>query len=248
MLVMRDSDEAAMDRVLSVTTPAPATVEADKPVAQAATPAAPTANAPAEAAKDLAKKKATAPQLRERRERQAAGDVAEAPLSKIAAAPPPPPVAPMAAPLARASADEAASAKIGKAERDSASRRFNAQVSDAVTSVVATGAASGAAAEVSPALKQLRSDSTAAMHETTYEAWPGIQVVLRDIAPTASRRSAGVRADAASPAMAPRAALKATQVSSISWTDKRGHTMTLSGPATKEQLESIRRLLPEDKR
>ena len=247
MLVMRDQKKAAMDSVLTVSAPAPApahtpaTAEADNPVAQSGVPTTPTANAPAEAARGLAKEKAASTPSRERREDQARQRVAESPPSADAAAPaPPPPATAVAAPLARSAADEAASTKAGKAERDSAQRRFSAQLSDAVVTSVAT--------ESAPALKELRSDSSTAVRETTYEAWPGIQVVLTDAAPVTMRKSIAQRAGVGAASSAPRAALKEARINSISWTDKRGHAMTLSGPVSKEQLESIRKLLPEDKR
>lgn len=239
MLVMRDQKEATMDSVRAVTAPAPATAEADMPVAQSAASSAPTANAAAGAAKDASKEKAAPTQSRERRENQTARKVAESPPpAEVAASAPPPPAMAIAAPLARS--DEAASAKTGKAERDSAQRMFNAQLSDVVVTGVAT--------ESAPALKELRSDSSTAVRQTTYEAWPGIEVVLTDAAPVAQRRSVAAGSGAAASTVAPRAALKAAKVNSISWTDKRGHTMTLSGPVSRQQLESIRKLLPEDKR
>lgn len=249
MLVTREQEEATLESVLAVSTPAPAKPEGDDPVAQSGvTSMAPTANAPAnapaEAARDLAKEKAAPTPSRERREDQAARRVAESPPSaKVAepvpAPPPPPPAMAVAAPLARSARDAAASARAGKTEQDSARRRFGAQLNDAVV----TGAAMASA----PALKELRSDSSAAVRETTYEAWPGIQVVLTDAAPV-MRRSVAQRAGAGAASAAPREALSEARINSISWTDKRGHAMTLSGPVSKEQLESVRKLLPEDKR
>ena len=248
MLVMRDQKEATMDSVLAVSAPAPApapaTSEADNPLAQSAasTSTTPNANAPAEAARDLAKEKAASTPSRERREDQATRRVAESPASADVAAPaPPPPAMAVAAPLARSAADEAASMKAGKAERDSAQRRFSAQLGDAVVTGVAT--------ESVPALRELRSDSSTAVRQTTYEAWPGVQVVLTDAAPVTARKSrAQQRAGVGAATGAPQVALKEVRINSISWTDRRGHAMTLSGPVSKEQLESIRKLLPEDKR
>ena len=246
MLVMRDQKEATMDSVRTVAAPPQPAVEADNPLAQTAAPTSttPTANAPAEAAKDLAKEKAATTQSRERQEGQATRRVAESPPSAdVAASAPPPPAMAVAAPLARSAADEATSAKAGKAERDSAQRRFNTLSDAAVVTGVAT--------ESVPALKELRSDSSTTVRETTYEAWPGIQVVLTDAAPVTMRKSTAQRAGvgaAAGAASAPRAALNEARINSISWTDRRGHAMTLRGPVSKEQLESIRKLLPEDKR
>lgn len=243
MLVMRDQNEATMDSMLTATAPASATVEADNPVAQSTAPAASAANVPAEVTKDLAKQKAAPIPSRERREDQGSRKVAESPPSAEAAAsapPPSPPAMAVAAPIGRVAADEAASARVGKAEKDSAQRRFGAQLSDAV--------ATGAAMESAPGLKELRSDSSTAMRQTTYEVRPGVEVVLTDVIPVVMRRSTAARGGVAAPSMPPRAALKEAPVSSISWTDRRGHTMTLSGPVSKEQLEAIRKLLPEDKR
>ena len=247
MLVMRDRTDATMDSVLAVTapaeTPAPAAVEplanveGDKATMQKATvqketPAASSAsaNAPADVVQDLRKEKAeVAP--RQRLEGQSA--------ASTAAAPPPP----VAAPLARIAADEAVAAKTGNASSDSSKRGFSAPARDAV---VTTGVA-----EASLSLKEVRSDSAAGTSRTFYEVSPGVQVTLIDAppvrpAPQMRRSIAGGTASAA-PA-APMAALKAEAINSISWRDKRGHTMTLSGPVSKEQLESIRRQLPEDKR
>ena len=241
MLVMRDQNEATMDSVLTATAPATAAVEAGDPVAQSAVPTATAANAPAEATKDLAKQKAARIPSRDRREDQGSRKIAESvPAAEAAVSAPPPPATAVAAPLGRIAADEAASARVGKAERDSAQRRFSAQLSDAV--------ATGVAREPVPALKELRSDSSTAMRQTTYEAWPGVEVVLTDVTPAAMRKSAAARSGAAAQSTAPSAPLKEAQVNSISWTDRRGHAMTLSGPVSKEQLESIRKLLPEDRR
>lgn len=219
MMVMRDRTDATMDSVLAVTAPA------ETPAASSAS-----ANVPADVVQDLRKEKAeVAP--RQRLEGQSA--------ASTAAAPPPP----VAAPLARIAADEAVAAKTGNASSDSSKRGFSAPMRDAV---VTTGVA-----EASLSLKEVRSDSTTGTRRTFYEVSPGVQVTLIDAppvrpAPQMRRSIAGGTASAA-PA-APMAALKAEAINSISWRDKRGHTMTLSGPVSKEQLESIRRQLPEDRR
>ena len=242
MLVMRDRTDATMDSVLAVTAPAevpapapvesPVSAEADKAMVQRETPAASSAT-PSDIAQDLRKEKAEAAP-RQRLERQ---PEARSPAS------PPPPAAVQPAPSTRVAADEASAAKTGNVLSDSSKRGFSAPMHDAV---VITGVA------VAPLpLKEVRSDSTAGTRRTFYEVSPGVEVTLTDAPPVRSapqmRRSVAREAVSAA-ATAPGAALKAESINSISWRDKRGHTMTLSGPVSKEQLESIRRQLPEDKR
>lgn len=241
-LVMRDRTDATMDSVLKVTAPAevPAPVpvepqtnaEADKAIVQRETPAASSAaaDAPSDVVQDLRKEKAEAAP-RQRLERQ----------SVAASPPPPPPVA--APPVARIAADEASAAKTGNASSDSSKRGFSAPMHDAV---VTTGAA-----VASLSLKEVRSDSSTGIRRTFYEVSPGVEVTLTDAPPVrpAPQMRRSVASEAVSAAVAaPGAALKAESINSISWRDRRGHTMTLSGPVSKEQLESIRRQLPEDKR
>jgi putative zinc finger protein len=256
MLVMRDRKEATMDSVLSATAPAPAAVESDRSAAPRETPATSAANTPADAGQQLKKEKAEAAPPR-RLERQSAGKVSEASsppatAGSAAAAPAstaPAPTAqaiaaPIAAPLppppARSAADEARSAKIAAAERDSAQRRSNIMLSD----VVVTGAAAGV-----PALKELRTDSSSnRVRLTFYQVSPGLEVTLSDVEPSPLLKLEKARGNVSTPPMASRVAADAQSMKSISWIDKRGHSMTLSGPVSKEQLERIRKLLPEDKR
>jgi hypothetical protein len=237
MLVLRDRTETVMDGALSVTAPAPASVpaaeeappavEADNQEPQRQKSAAPSANVPVDAAQGLRKEKVEAAPRRRTEQQSAAG--------KPEALLPPPPVAAMSAPVARATADEASAATTGNAVSDSARRKFSAR-----DAVVTTGVA-----ESSLALKELRSDSATGVRRTFYEISPGVEVTLTDNPPV---QPAPQMRRAVASAATPRAALKAEAVNSISWRDKRGHTMTLSGPVSKEQLESIRRQLPEDKR
>ena len=256
MLVMRDRKEATMDSVLSATAPAPAAVESDRPAAPSETPATSAANTPADAGQELKKEKTEAAP-RQRLERQSAAKIAETPSSpgtagSAATAPAPTAPAPtaqaMAAPIAaplppapaRAAADEARSAKIGAAERDSAQRRSNIMLSD----VVVTGAAAGV-----PALKELRTDSSSnRVRLTFYQVSPGLEVTLSDMEPSPLLKSERARGNVSTPPMTSRVAADAQSTKSISWIDKRGHSMTLSGPVSKEQLERIRKLLPDDKR
>ena len=245
-----------MDSVLSATAPAPAAVESDRPAAPSETPATSAANTPADAGQELKKEKTEAAP-RQRLERQSAAKIAETPSSpgtagSAATAPAPTAPAPtaqsMAAPIAaplppapaRAAADEARSAKIGAAERDSAQRRSNIMLSD----VVVTGAAAGV-----PALKELRTDSSSnRVRLTFYQVSPGLEVTLSDMEPSPLLKSERARGNVSPPPMTSRVAADAQSTKSISWIDKRGHSMTLSGPVSKEQLERIRKLLPDDKR
>ena len=256
MLVMRDSKEATMDSVLSVTAPAPTTAEADRAVTQSEAPAAGTANAPADAGTDLRKEKSTAPR-REKLERQSAVSEPPLPVSPgIASAPAAsPPLeqsraerrltapSPALGPMARRAANEASSAKTGNVAGDSA-QRLAAPLSDAVVTGVAVA---------TEELKQLRSDSAVGVRRTVYELSPGLEATLTDSGPPARARSQALGASASAPPPPPavaerRAAFDAVAVNSITWRDKRGHTMTLSGPVSKERLEALRRQLPEDKR
>ena len=243
-LVMRGRTDATMDSVLTVTAPAevPAPVpvepqanaEADKAMVQRETTAASaaSASAPSDVVQDLRKEKSEAAP-RQRLERQSEAKSPE---------PPPPPAAVQLAPPARIAADEASAAKTSNVSGDSSKRGFSAPIHDAV---VVTGVA------VAPLpLKEVRSDSTAGTRRIFYEVSPGVEVTLTDAPPVqpAPQMRRSVARETVSAATAPRAALKAESINSISWRDRRGHTMTLSGPVSKEQLESIRRQLPEDKR
>ena len=248
MIVMRDRTGATMDSVLTVTAPAEmpapvpvepaASVEADKAAVTREAPAASSAsaNVPQDAVQDLSKEKAEAAPRQRLERRSTIG-------GRAAAAAPPPPTAVQSAPLSRIAADEVSAAKTGNASIDSSKRGFSAPMRDAV---VTTGVAESALS-----LKEIRSDSTTGTRRTFYEVSPGVQVTLIDaspVQPSAQMRRSIARGTASGAPAAPMEVLKAEAINSISWRDKRGHLMTLSGPFSKEQLESIRRQLPEDKR
>lgn len=250
MLVMRDRNEATMDSVLSVTAPAPvsappsapATVGSDLSTKANEPPVAQSTNQASAAEKKPSRDKAISGQLG-KSEKATVGRVAEAP---------PPPSAPVPMAASSSAADEASAAKIVNAPRDSAQRRFNA--APMLSDVVVTGVATAV-----EGLKEVSADSSAGRRRTTYEVQPGVNVTLTDVPVEASAerrdlqrkeaaKSAGAAAASSAPTTSMRAALKPAPVTSISWVDKRGHTMTLSGPLSREQLERVRQLLPEEKR
>ena len=121
--------------------------------------------------------------------------------------------------------------------------------------VVVTGVATTAVEK----LKQLRADTTAVATTTVFELSPGVEVTLVESHArgfTALRTGAAASAGKATPQAPvlppPTGAVSADEtkpaINSISWTDKRGRLETLSGRFTTAELETIRALLPPDKR
>jgi anti-sigma factor RsiW len=105
-------------------------------------------------------------------------------------------------------------------------------------------------------LRKVRSDTTQSEIRTVLEVSPGVEVTLTDVTPPLAnlqmRQKAAAAAAAAPPpsvAAAPeRDAADAVPINTISWTDRRGHKMTLTGRMPTEQLELARQRLPEDQR
>ena len=108
-------------------------------------------------------------------------------------------------------------------------------------------------------LKKIRSDSAGTVMNTVFMTADSAEVTLTDISPAEVRSQRVTQSkvlDAPSavkvnePA-APAAKAKPEaqrEVFTITWTDKRGHTMTLRGPVSLTILEQIRRSLPENQR
>ena len=142
-----------------------------------------------------------------------------------------------------------ATALSGRVEGVTADRR-------AFTGVLG-GVARGVELGSAPGLKKIRSDSIASVSHTVFQVSPGVEVTLTDTPmPVTQQRvaqrkevSAAASPPAATVTAAPQAdAANAPTINTISWTDKRGHSMTLTGPFPKERLEMLRKLLPEDQR
>ena len=111
-----------------------------------------------------------------------------------------------------------------------------------------------------PEFRKVRSDSTGAVARTIFRTSDSLDVTLTDVAPpsTVSARRvaqskvldapASVVVTGAAEGIAKPKAEPQREVFTITWTDKRGHTMTLRGPVPLTVLEQIRRTLPEDQR
>ena len=99
-------------------------------------------------------------------------------------------------------------------------------------------------AESVPALRVLKTDSTATMRHVVYEVSPGIQVTLADSATNVPAekdlklRDKAMTAPAAVTAPMAKSTAKA-QINTISWTDG-NHHYTLSGPLAVRDLEALK--------
>ena len=141
---------------------------------------------------------------------------------------------------------------------DSSARRALAMpVQDEARKGVRGGVARGVEGGVSlTELRKVRSDTIQSGTRTVFEVSPGVEVTLTDVAEPVSnsmmrQKTAAAAVPAPPPAVAAapeRDAAQAVPVNTISWTDKRGHKMTLSGRIPAEQLELVRQRLPEDQR
>lgn len=147
---------------------------------------------------------------------------------------------------------------------DSQERRLRAPVAqDEARKGLLGGVARGVEGGSSfPEYRKVRTDSTESGTRTVFELSPGVQVTLFDATPTpanaqAMRQKSGtakmsVPATAAPPTAAPEASrpdtVQSVPINTISWTDKRGHLMTLSGRVSTLQLELLRQQLPQDQR
>jgi anti-sigma factor RsiW len=105
-------------------------------------------------------------------------------------------------------------------------------------------------------LRKVRSDTSQSGIRTIFEVSRGIEVTLTDVAvPLANiqmrQKAVGTTSPAPPPSVAAAPehdAADAVPVNTISWTDKRGHKMMLTGRMPPAELELIRQRLPEDQR
>ena len=247
LLVARDGEVKKMERVVqtSASASAPPTVAAEPAQDEAAvmnTPSPVVAQVPQKTvAKELSRKKTDV---------KSEGDLRAESARDVAAAAPPqaPAPAPVIAMADSALTGKVAGVRIGAAD-SLQRRRFGANTQ--LDQVVVTGvAASTAPMEL---LKKLRADS--AGNITVYEVRPGVEVTLTDkgrqanamLRASAQAKEKQMAAQASPPPPVPVSAPEAA-LNSITWTDKRGHVMILTGPLSKEDLESLRQRLPADQR
>ncbi|HKY96853.1 MAG TPA: zf-HC2 domain-containing protein [Gemmatimonadaceae bacterium] len=133
-----------------------------------------------------------------------------------------------------------------------------AQIAPAPVSAPAPMIAMRRAAE--PEFKKVRSDSTGTVARTIFRTSDSVDVTLTDIAPLPQVKARSVQQSKVLDAPAsivvtgtaevtakPKAEPQ-SEIFTITWTDKRGHTMTLRGPVPLTVLEQVRRTLPEDQR
>ncbi len=266
LLVIRDRGEMKLERASQSTAPAAVPTAAPLPLQTELDTAAPRTESsslpvrsPLQVAQKIPDKKKAATEERSDLQKSAANDAAMAAPGGLVA----PPVA------SRVMADEASATK-QRAKTDSPQRRAftrDANLNEVVVTGVATGVATGAALPAE--LKKLRTDSST--HATVYEASPGVEIMLFDQglrtvvalrAPVSAQSKEKLPAapQAAPPPMEP--ARKAevlsgkvagtmttpARINSISWTDKRGHLMVMTGPLSNEELEGLRKRLPPDQR
>lgn len=160
-------------------------------------------------------------------------------------------------PSTNRASDEQDLAKTAAPRKEAASQSAPL-LSDVVVTGVATAPAPVAASAPAKELKLVRSDTTAGTTRTLFEVSPGVRVTLvespaQGFTAGAARAQAKARqAPTAAPPPAPVAEVAATAggvaVNTISWVDKRGHPMSLTGPLSRAELETVRQLLPPDKR
>jgi hypothetical protein len=253
LLVMQNRDKSAMDRVMSTAAPPRGEVARDtvasgrdssRPSATAADAVAPTPKPmPTRTSKSTARSEPSTAQLK----RETAKE------QKVLAGPP-----------VRAQANEGAalSGKVAGVDVDVGTitlKRDSTRLEEVVVTGVATAAQDAVAnAAVASDLRKVRTDTIQSGSRTTFEVSPGVQVTLTDMNPpaftarTQQRRAAGAAVVAPPPpavASAPqRDSAQATPVNTISWIDRRGHMMTLTGRMTTVQLEQLRQRLPKDQR
>ena len=251
-LVLKNRDTTSMEKVMSVSrdaassapSPAPLSAPSSMPTSEASKAVSNEAvSNRVQPAPMISQKNATSPQ-RERRTSAAAPASPEA-NDEVA----------LSGKVAGARVERPAVGAI----RDSQQQQQQSRVAP-VQNLAASGVASGIARGVEggfapPELKKVRSDSTQSVIRTVFEVSGGVEVTLVDIpTPVFSQRKMERKAmaTAAPPpvASAPQAdaAKEKSEVVTISWTDKRGHSMSLTGPLPKEQLELLRKRLPEDQR
>lgn len=245
LLVMRGGGKEA---VMEQSRPTTATVSAPAPVAEMKKPEADfsrTQNKVAPAVKAKRTASANAPLKENAATRQAAP---KSNADEVMPAAPPPVAAAVAVPV------ESTSARRADASRSALQGKVGGvQLLD----VVVTGVAAESVSE----LRKSSSDSTIARIRTVYEVSPGVQVTLTEMSvpsfmPQTLAQAAKTRERSAFDSVAARSAAQAgaavftgtAAINSISWVDKAGHMMTLTGPMSKEQLQALRLRLPADKR
>ena len=253
-LVMQNRDKSTMNRVMSTAAPrvdeaAPDTGASERDLSRESVRSA-DAVAPVPKPRSLASAAPSIPQMKN-------GTAARQ--EKTASQP----VGPQANEAA------ALSGKVAGADIDIGTislKRDSTQLSEVVVTGVAEVPAKGAeaGASVAPELRKIRGDTSGAMTRTIFQVSPNVEVTLTDIATaafsqrTAQRRKAMADAPVQSPVQppAPPVAAAASQandssartINTISWIDKRGHMMTLTGPLPRKELEMLRKRLPEDQR
>ena len=160
---------------------------------------------------------------------------------------------PLAGRVAGVSMEKSSFAK----QPDSSESRRAMPLQDQVQKGVRGGVAMGVEAAASLAeLRKVRGDTIQSGIRTVFEVSPGVEVTLTDVtAPVSNIQMRQKAAAAAVPAPPPivaaapeRQAADAVPINTISWTDKRGHKMTLTGRMSVAQLELVRQRLPEDQR
>ena len=244
-LVMQNRDKGAMDRIMSTPT------QASSPeVATGATGAARDLSSEPKPAADVAaaaSAPATVPRKNETARRQ------EKPASPSATA-----QANEAPPLAgRVAGVSMERSGFAKQPDSSALSARVVPLQDEARKGVRGGVAMGVETAVSIAeLRKVRSDTIQSGIRTVFEVSRGVEVTLTDVtAPVSNIQMRQKAAAAAVPAPPPavaaapeRHAADAVPINTISWTDKRGHKMTLTGRMPVAQLELVRQRLPEDQR
>lgn len=244
-LVLRNGGERAMEDAVTVSAPLP---QEQAPVAPPVASLPSIASAPKEKKaapdEDRATVQSSSRQALKVEDSQSARNAQQADAqadarAEKAFAPPPPP---------RETANALSGSVSGAA----------AQIASASVSAPAPAIAMRTAA--GPEFKKVRSDSTGLLARTVFRTSDSLDVTLTDIAPlpkASARRveqskvidpPVSVVVTGASEGTAKPKAEPQREVFTITWTDKRGHAMTLRGPVPLTILEQIRRSLPEDQR
>jgi hypothetical protein len=245
-LVMRDRDEAAMDRIMTTaSSPAPeASVSADE--AQREVNAAPQAAPPVTRPTTLAMPR-----------KSEAAKIAEIPAPSSPSLPSPLPGARNEATtlIGPVAGVQTGAADVSRATDSIAFGRRAAAERDFAGKGVRGGVARGVErASILPEFRLIRTDSTQSGSRTVFELSPGVEVTLTDAAPIAADAQAKQKESAASAPAPPAAAVmrpdssQLAPLNTISWVDKRGHSMTLTGRVSVLQLQVLRQQLPEDQR
>jgi len=248
LLVMRGGRKEA---VMEQARPTTAAVSAPAPVAEIKKPEADfsrTQNivAPAVKAKRIASSNAPLKENAATRQALSKNNADEA----MQAAPP---VAPASVAAAAVTIDSTSAGRADASRSALQGKVGSVRLSD----MVVTGVAEAPVSE----LRKLSSDSTIARIRTVYEVSPGVRVTLTEMlvpsfmpqtlaqaAKTRERRAFDSATTRSAPQMNATIASGATAINTISWVDKAGHMVTLTGPMSKDELQALRLRLPADKR